>query len=121
MLAMPETKTTIPQAPRNLHCMQCPQCGHTEHRVIDSRPAPDEWGSEDGTRNTIRRRRKCENPECNHRFTTYEIIEDQMSIREIPIAGLWMLVTEYLKEIKERTKTIEEIEPLKNVIPPGDY
>lgn len=42
--------------------MRCPSCGHTESKVVDSRP------SEDGT--TIRRRREC--LECGRRFTTYE-------------------------------------------------
>jgi transcriptional repressor NrdR len=40
--------------------MRCPHCGHTQHRVIDTREA-----SED-----IRRRRRCDN--CGQRFTTYE-------------------------------------------------
>lgn len=42
--------------------MRCPSCGHSESKVVDSRP------SEDGA--TIRRRREC--LECGHRFTTYE-------------------------------------------------
>ena len=45
--------------------MKCMYCGHTDSKVIDSRP------SEDGT--AIRRRRECTN--CNKRFTTYETIE----------------------------------------------
>ena len=45
--------------------MKCMYCGHTDSKVIDSRP------SEDGT--AIRRRRECNN--CNKRFTTYETIE----------------------------------------------
>jgi transcriptional repressor NrdR len=40
--------------------MQCPFCGSTKHRVIDSREAAD----------AIRRRRRCE--ACEERFTTYE-------------------------------------------------
>jgi transcriptional repressor NrdR len=40
-------------------------CGHTDSKVIDSRP------SEDGT--AIRRRRECNN--CGRRFTTYETVE----------------------------------------------
>jgi transcriptional repressor NrdR len=40
--------------------MRCPHCGHTQHKVIDTRDAAD----------GIRRRRRCEN--CNQRFTTYE-------------------------------------------------
>nr|MDD6336251.1 transcriptional regulator NrdR [bacterium] len=45
--------------------MKCMYCGHTESRVIDSRP------TEDGS--AIRRRRECEN--CQRRFTTYEKVE----------------------------------------------
>jgi transcriptional repressor NrdR len=40
--------------------MRCPHCGHTQHKVIDTRDAAD----------GIRRRRRCEN--CDQRFTTYE-------------------------------------------------
>ena len=40
-------------------------CGHTDSKVIDSRP------SDDGT--AIRRRRECAN--CGKRFTTYETVE----------------------------------------------
>jgi transcriptional repressor NrdR len=40
--------------------MQCPFCGSTQHRVVDSREAAD----------AIRRRRQCES--CDQRFTTYE-------------------------------------------------
>ncbi len=44
--------------------MMCPFCKTPDSRVIDSRT------SEDGT--VIRRRRRCVNPDCNQRFTTYE-------------------------------------------------
>ena len=44
--------------------MKCPFCGHTESKVVDSRP------TEDGS---IRRRREC--LECTRRFTTYEKVE----------------------------------------------
>lgn len=47
--------------------MRCPKCGGSKSSVVDSRQA------EDG--NTIRRRRACE--ECNHRFTTYERVEER--------------------------------------------
>ena len=40
--------------------MNCPHCGSTAHRVIDTREAND----------AIRRRRQCE--KCSQRFTTYE-------------------------------------------------
>jgi transcriptional repressor NrdR len=43
--------------------MQCPYCGSTQHRVVDSREAAD----------AIRRRRQCES--CDQRFTTYERAE----------------------------------------------
>ncbi len=44
--------------------MKCPNCGHTESKVIDSRPTEN---------SSIRRRREC--LECGRRFTTYEIID----------------------------------------------
>ena len=47
--------------------MRCPKCGGSKSSVIDSRQA------EDG--NTIRRRRECE--DCQHRFTTYERVEER--------------------------------------------
>src|SRR6478609_992293 len=43
--------------------MQCPYCGSTQNRVVDSREAAD----------AIRRRRQCES--CDERFTTYERAE----------------------------------------------
>ncbi len=46
--------------------MLCPNCGHTESKVIDSRSAKD--GS------TIKRRRECLS--CGTRFTTFERRED---------------------------------------------
>ena len=45
--------------------MKCPFCSHENTRVIDSRPAEDNY--------SIRRRRVCD--ECGKRFTTYEKIE----------------------------------------------
>ncbi|WP_088042986.1 transcriptional regulator NrdR [Bacillus sp. EAC] len=46
--------------------MKCPTCNFNGTRVLDSRPV-DEGRS-------IRRRRECE--ECQHRFTTFERVED---------------------------------------------
>lgn len=46
--------------------MRCPSCYHNGTRVLDSRPV------EDGK--SIRRRRECE--KCNHRFTTFEKVEE---------------------------------------------
>ena len=45
--------------------MKCPFCGMDNTRVIDSRPADENY--------SIRRRRQCD--ECNKRFTTYEKVE----------------------------------------------
>ena len=45
--------------------MKCPNCGHIDSKVIDSRPV------EEG--NSIRRRRECLN--CQKRFTTFEMLE----------------------------------------------
>jgi transcriptional repressor NrdR len=42
--------------------MRCPHCGHSSHRVIDTRE----------TGESIRRRRRCDH--CGQRFTTYEHI-----------------------------------------------
>ncbi len=46
--------------------MKCPACAHPESKVVDSRPTAEDT--------SIRRRRECLH--CQHRFTTYEIIED---------------------------------------------
>ncbi|WP_456431673.1 transcriptional regulator NrdR [Thermosulfuriphilus sp.] len=48
--------------------MRCPRCGHSETKVVDSRT------TKDGT--AIRRRRECLS--CNHRFTTYEQVEETL-------------------------------------------
>jgi len=45
--------------------VRCPECGHSESKVLDSRP------TEDGA--VIRRRREC--LRCEARFTTYEKVE----------------------------------------------
>ena len=45
--------------------MKCPFCGNDNTRVIDSRPADDNY--------SIRRRRLCD--DCGKRFTTYEKVE----------------------------------------------
>lgn len=53
--------------------MKCPFCSGTENRVIDSRI------SKDG--NAIRRRREC--ADCGKRFTTYEFVEEVLSLIHI--------------------------------------
>lgn len=52
--------------------MRCPDCGHEDSRVLDSRPV------EHGT--AIRRRRACE--VCGSRFTTYERVIGQRLVRK---------------------------------------
>ena len=51
---------------RNCGVMNCPFCGHTETRVLDSRPHDER----------IRRRRECLG--CGKRFTTYEAVDRPM-------------------------------------------
>ncbi len=48
--------------------MRCPHCGHTSHRVIDTREAGED----------IRRRRRCDH--CGQRFTTYEHISANLLV-----------------------------------------
>ena len=50
--------------------MRCPRCGHVESKVIDSRTLRDG--------EAIRRRRECE--DCSLRFTTYERVEESLSV-----------------------------------------
>ncbi len=64
--------------------MKCPNCGHTESKVIDSRPTEN---------SSIRRRREC--LECGKRFTTYEIIDT------IPV---FIVKKDGTKEIYDRNK-----------------
>lgn len=46
--------------------MRCPNCGHKEDKVVDSRATQEE--------SAIRRRREC--LRCGKRFTTYEYVEE---------------------------------------------
>ena len=70
--------------------MKCPKCGYLESKVIDSRPA-DEGGC-------IRRRREC--LQCQHRFTTYERVE------EIPIM---VIKKDGSRQVFDRTKLLNGI------------
>ncbi len=47
--------------------MQCPHCGKTDDKVLESR--------QNSTGSIIRRRRECLN--CSYRFTSYEKIEEK--------------------------------------------
>ena len=70
--------------------MRCPSCGHTESKVVDSRP------SDDYT--TIRRRRECLG--CKHRFTTYERLGD---------SPLLVIKTDGSSETYDRTKLVRGV------------
>jgi len=50
--------------------MRCPKCSSLDNKVVDSRSSRGET--------SIRRRRHCN--ECDHRFTTYEVVEQEMPI-----------------------------------------
>src|SRR5262249_16451698 len=52
--------------------MKCPFCHHHDHKVIDSREAPEG--------NAIRRRREC--LQCLKRFTTFETIELTLQVHK---------------------------------------
>lgn len=46
--------------------MKCPACGYSENKVLDTRSTDEDT--------SVRRRREC--LRCQHRFTTYETIEN---------------------------------------------
>lgn len=56
--------------------VRCPACGEFDTKVVDSRSADDET--------SVRRRRGCLS--CDHRFTTFERVEEQ-PIRVIKRSG----------------------------------
>ncbi len=67
--------------------MRCSFCGHTDSKVLDSRPV------EDGM--AIRRRRECQN--CGKRFTTYERMEE---------TALLVIKRDGSREIFDRSKIL---------------
>ena len=70
--------------------MKCPECGHEEDKVVDSRP------HQDGR--AVRRRREC--AKCGKRFTTYEYIE---------AGSLTVLKTDNRREPFDRNKLLHGI------------
>lgn len=70
--------------------MKCPNCGHEDSQVKDSRP------TEDGA--AIRRRRQCEG--CGARFTTFERIQ----LREVTVVK-----SGGLKEPFDRDKLLRSV------------
>jgi transcriptional repressor NrdR len=87
--------------------MRCPWCGHTEDRVVDSRPA--ERGE------AIRRRRQCLS--CGRRFTSYERVE-QAALIVVKRDGTrepWIrskLVDGLRKALTNRPVTSEQVDAL---------
>lgn len=70
--------------------MKCPECGHEEDKVVDSRP------HQDGR--AIRRRREC--LKCSKRYTTFEYIET---------GALTVLKTDDRREPFDRNKLLQGI------------
>lgn len=68
---------------------RCPKCGSV-CSVKDSRPTPT---------GTVRRRRRCANPECEHRFSTEEVPDTDYD-------GVLALRARLLKQLDAITKTI---------------
>ena len=87
--------------------MKCPFCGHSESRVIDSRPA------EEGA--SIRRRREC--LACQRRFTTYEFME-RLPLVVIKRDGSRQtfdkskLVNSMLKSCEKRSVALDDLESI---------
>lgn len=91
--------------------MKCPSCKYKETKVVDSRLS--------GEGNSVRRRREC--LKCQHRFTTYEYVEQvplmvikrdnrrQPFDRQRIIAGL-------LKACEKRPVSIDTIDEVTNSI-----
>lgn len=70
--------------------MRCPNCGHDEDKVVDSRPTDDSTA--------IRRRRECNS--CHSRFTTYEKVE---------YLPLYVVKKDGSRELFDRDKLIDNI------------
>ncbi|MBW3001582.1 transcriptional regulator NrdR [Candidatus Woesearchaeota archaeon] len=82
--------------------MRCPYCLKSDTQVLDSRPSMD----------SIRRRRSCKS--CSKRFTTYERIENTLSVikkdGKIQLFDRQKLLHGILKACEKRPVTIEQIE-----------
>ena len=85
--------------------MRCPFCGHTESKVVDSRPTDEDA--------RIRRRRECLS--CQKRFTTYEIIETTpiMVIKKDGSRELFdrdKLLSSMLRACEKRQVSLDQLE-----------
>ena len=91
--------------------MKCPYCGHSESKVIDSRP------TDEGER--IRRRREC--LKCAKRFTTYEVIETVPIVvikkdKSREVFDRNKLLNGLLRACEKRPISIETLEKIVNEI-----
>jgi transcriptional repressor NrdR len=87
--------------------MRCPWCGHTDDKVVDSRPAEGE--------ESIRRRRECLS--CGRRYTTHERIEELglMVVKRDGAREPWdrgKMVAGIRKALVNRPVTEEQVEAL---------
>lgn len=87
--------------------MRCPNCGHAQDRVVDSR------STREGA--AIRRRREC--LQCQHRFTTYEYVESTPVLvvkkdgRRVPF-DREKVVTGVMRACEKRPVSREQIDRL---------
>ena len=87
--------------------MRCPNCGHAQDRVVDSR------ATREGA--AIRRRREC--LQCQHRFTTYEYVESTPVLvvkkdgRRVPF-DREKVVTGVMRACEKRPVSREQIDRL---------
>ena len=91
--------------------MNCPYCGYSESKVIDSRPA------DEG--NSIRRRREC--LACQRRFITYEVME-RLPLVVVKRDGSRQtfdknkLIGSMLKACEKRSVALNDLEKIANDI-----
>jgi len=91
--------------------MKCPSCNYKETKVVDSRLS--------GEGNSVRRRREC--LKCQHRFTTYEYVE-QVPLMVIKRDGRRQpfdrqrIITGLLKACEKRPVSIDTIEDVTNSV-----
>ena len=92
--------------------MNCPYCGFSDSKVVDSRPADEK----------IRRRREC--IKCHARFTTYEVVEVPLLMVE-KRDGTYepfnrnKLIQGIFSAIKKRPVTIDMVSEIADYI--GNY
>ena len=91
--------------------MNCPYCGYSESKVVDSRPTDEN--------SRIRRRREC--LECAKRFTTYEIIETMPIIvikkdKSREVFDRNKLLRGLIKACEKRPVSVEQLDKVINEI-----